>query len=62
MLTAILRSGHRHSPDRGRHSESILWLTGFVALAIAWTWPLVLHFTSRIPHDPGDSLLNIWLI
>ncbi len=40
----------------------MLWLTGFIALAIVWTWPLATHFTSRIPHDPGDSLLNIWLI
>jgi hypothetical protein len=40
----------------------VCWLAAFVALAIAWTWPLAAHFTSRIPHDPGDSVLNIWLL
>ncbi len=34
----------------------------FLALAVLWTWPLAAHFTSRIPHDPGDPVLNIWLL
>jgi len=34
----------------------------FLALAVLWTWPLAAHFTSRIPHDPGDPILNIWLL
>jgi hypothetical protein len=38
------------------------WFAAFVALAIAWTWPLTAHLASRIPHDPGDSVLNIWLL
>src|SRR5262249_45737410 len=34
----------------------------FLALAIVWTWPLALHLSTRIPHDPGDPILNIWLL
>jgi hypothetical protein len=33
-----------------------------VALAVLWTWPLAAHLSSRIPHDSGDPLLNIWLL
>src|SRR5215207_1673783 len=39
------------------------WALGaFVALSIAWTWPLAAHLSTRIPHDPGDPLLNIWIL
>jgi hypothetical protein len=34
----------------------------FLALAIVWTWPLASHLSSRIPHDPGDPVLNTWLL
>ena len=34
----------------------------FLALAVVWTWPLGLHLSSRIPHDPGDPILNTWLL
>ena len=27
-----------------------------------WTWPLGSHLLSRIPHDPGDPILNTYLI
>jgi hypothetical protein len=37
-------------------------LAGFLALAIAWTWPLAAHPASRIPNDPGDPFLNIWIL
>src|SRR5215471_13266050 len=32
------------------------------ALACAYTWPLVLHFTSAVAHDRGDPLLVTWLV
>ena len=32
------------------------------ALAAAYTWPLVLHFTSAVAHDRGDPLLVTWLL
>jgi hypothetical protein len=34
----------------------------YLALAIALTYPLVRSLSSVIPHDPGDPLLNTWLI
>ena len=34
----------------------------FLALAIAWTWPLATRLSWRIPHDPGDPLLNSWIL
>jgi hypothetical protein len=34
----------------------------FLALAVFWTWPLASHLSSRIPHDPGDPVLNTWLL
>jgi hypothetical protein len=37
-------------------------LLAFLALAVFWTWPLALHLSTRIPHDPGDPILNIWLL
>lgn len=37
-------------------------LLAFLALAVFWTWPLAQHLSTRIPHDPGDPILNIWLL
>lgn len=37
-------------------------LGGFLALAVAWTWPLASHLTSRVPVDPGDPILNTWIL
>src|SRR5688500_14842991 len=34
----------------------------FLVLALAWTWPLVTRLSWRIPHDPGDPLLNTWIL
>ena len=34
----------------------------YVVLAIAITWPLVLHPGSVVPNDLGDPLLNTWLM
>jgi len=34
----------------------------YVAIAIAYTWPLVLHLGHGVPHDPGDPLLNTWIL
>ena len=61
---AILPSGPfpLARPGARAGTRASWWLVAFVALAIAWTWPLAAHVTSRIPHDPGDSVLNIWLL
>jgi hypothetical protein len=34
----------------------------FSALAILWTWPLTASLSSRILHDPGDPILNTWIL
>lgn len=34
----------------------------YLAVTIAWSWPLPLHLTNRFTHDPGDPLLNTFLI
>jgi len=44
-----------------RHS-ALTHLTFFLALAIAWTWPLATRMSWRIPHDPGDPVLNTWIL
>jgi hypothetical protein len=40
----------------------MLALVGFCALAVFWTWPVAATLTSRIPHDPGDPVLAIWIL
>src|SRR5574339_1119469 len=42
--------------------ETALLLLLFTALAVFWTWPLTAHLSSRIPHDPGDPVLNTWIL
>ena len=32
----------------------------FAALAIGWTWPLVLHLGDSVPGDPGDNYSFLW--
>jgi hypothetical protein len=34
----------------------------FLTVAIAWTWPVATRLTTRIPHDPGDPILNAWIL
>lgn len=34
----------------------------YLVVALAWSWPLPLHITNRFTHDPGDPLLNAYLI
>lgn len=33
----------------------------YLAITIVYTWPLVLHLDSAVP-DPGDPLLNAWIL
>jgi hypothetical protein len=42
--------------------EPFVVLAGFLALSIVWTWPVAANLTSRVPHDAGDPLLNIWIL
>jgi hypothetical protein len=34
----------------------------YLALALAWSWPLPIHITNRFTHDPSDPLLSAYLI
>ena len=34
---------------------------GYVALSIAYSWPLAIRLSS-VPHDPGDPLLTTWFL
>jgi hypothetical protein len=34
----------------------------FCVLAVAWTWPVGAYLSSRIPNDPGDPVLNTYLL
>jgi hypothetical protein len=34
----------------------------YLLLALAWSWPLPIHLANRFTHDPGDPLLNTYLI
>lgn len=34
----------------------------YSVLTVALTYPLLAHFTSTIPHDSGDPVLNTWLL
>jgi hypothetical protein len=34
----------------------------YLILAAAWLWPLPIHVASRFAHDPGDPLLNTFIL
>jgi len=39
------------------------WIAlGYTALAVVFTWPLVLGLGRDVPGDLGDSLLNMWIL
>jgi hypothetical protein len=40
---------------------AVAWMV-FCAVAVVKTYPLVLHFSSHIPNDPGDPLLVAWIL
>jgi hypothetical protein len=50
------------SPEPSPSPKPLLILAGFLLLSIIWTWPVAANLTSRIPHDSGDPVLNIWIL
>src|SRR6186713_982850 len=34
----------------------------YTLLAIAYTWPLARNLTDGVAHDPGDPILNAWIL
>ncbi len=35
---------------------------GYVAITIAYTWPLPRHVLDGVAHDAGDPILNAWIL
>jgi hypothetical protein len=47
-------------PRLSRAAGHLLPALGFVALAIAWTFPLVANLSSSLPGEAGDNLNFLW--
>ena len=50
-----------HSAFSIRRS-ALLPPAAFLALALAWLWPVPVWLTTRIAHDLGDPVLNTWIL
>ncbi len=53
------------SPAPGGWRRAVPWLlatAGYVVYTIVETWPLANRLTSVIPSDPGDPVLNTWIL
>ena len=48
----------------GRAAARTWWICAavYVLLAVLLTWPLALHMGTHVPNDPGDPLLNTFLM
>jgi hypothetical protein len=57
-----VRNGTDLPEPKAKSREPVWALLGFCALAVFWTWPVAATLGSRIPHDPGDPVLNIWIL
>ena len=49
-------------PARRRAAPWLLAALFYAACAIVQTWPLVTHVSNVIPSDPGDPVLNTWIV
>lgn len=45
-----------------RSTPVLAALAAFIALTIAYTWPLPRHVLHGIAHDPYDPVLNTWIL
>ena len=43
-------------------SPLVLATLGYVALTVAYTWPLPRHVLHGVAHDAGDPILNAWIL
>ena len=42
-------------------SRHLVALIGYLAIAVAFTWPLALHLNGAFPGDPaGDTGVYVW--
>lgn len=53
---------NRDVPPNSPFRADLAVLALFLVLAVAWTWPLGANPSLRIPHDPGDPILNTWIL
>jgi hypothetical protein len=49
-------------PPLPARSARVAPAAAYLILAAAWCWPLPLHLSTRFAHDPGDPLLNTFLL
>src|SRR5262249_54051034 len=65
-LLRLLRISHglylRHVPSVRKAHPVALATLGFVLLTLAYSWPLPRHVLHGVAHDPGDPLLNAWIL
>src|SRR5256714_14497982 len=45
-----------------KRAEIVRVVLGFAALAVAYTFPLILNLRSHLPNDLGDPLLSAWTL
>jgi F5/8 type C domain len=67
VKNGLLEASPQSPQPRGPNPESripgpLFIFAAFLALSILWTWPVAAHLTSRVPHDAGDPLLNVWIL
>jgi hypothetical protein len=62
VASAFRRKSGTGAEPKALRLESFWILLGFSALAVFWTWPAAATLTTRIPHDGGDPVLNIWIL
>ena len=52
-----------HASHAGsRQGSPLLILALFAALTCVWSWPLATQIASRVAFDPGDPMLNTWIL
>jgi len=50
------------TPARSRVTEAAVVVCGLTAATIAMTYPVVRVAATALPSDPGDPLLNAWIL
>src|SRR5690242_4675184 len=55
-MNAVAKTTSQHARTIG------LIVAVYVVLAVGYTWPLSLRLATGVAHDPGDPLLNTWIL
>lgn len=55
-------SAFHSQPSTFSLRTSALAALALLLVALAWTWPLVTRLSWRLAHDPGDPVLNTWIL